>query len=89
MTLVTIYALFGDDVRSTAFNSSVDNAFYSISIVCFFLFTIEILLASISKYDYFLSFYFWLDIIATLSLIFDIGWIWDPVTGGSSVNNAS
>jgi len=28
-----------------------------------------------------MGFYFWLDIIATVSLIFDIGWIWDEITG--------
>ena len=53
------------------------------------LFMIELILASLVKEDYFLGFYFWLDLISTISLIFDIGWFWDTILGtGSSVNNA-
>ena len=50
------------------------------------LFIIEILLASIVKEGYFNSFYFWLDLVASLSLIFDITWFWDAIlgTGGSN-----
>ena len=77
MTLITVYALFGDDIRAVAFKKNADNTFYSLTSVCMFFFTLEIILASIVKPDYFLGFYFWLDIIATVSLVFDIGWIWD------------
>ena len=53
------------------------------------LFAIEIIIASLVKDDYFMSFYFWLDLISTVSLIFDIGWFWDAILGtGSSVNSA-
>ena len=45
------------------------------------LFFIEIVLSSIAKEDYFNSFYFWLDLISTVSLITDIGWIWDEIIG--------
>ena len=44
-------------------------------------FGVEIIIASIVKPDYFLGFYFWLDFIATVSLITDIGWVWDKITG--------
>ena len=44
------------------------------------LFTIEIVFASIAKpKEYRFKFYFWLDILATVSLIPDIGWIWDSL----------
>ena len=46
------------------------------------LFGVELILASIGKPDYFNSFFFWLDLISTLSLITDIKFIWDPITGG-------
>jgi len=36
------------------------------------LFTIEIILASIGQDGYFASFYFWLDLLSTVSLITDI-----------------
>jgi hypothetical protein len=45
---------------------------------------IEIIIASIAKEDYFLGFYFWLDVIASFSLIFDIGWFWEAILGTSS-----
>jgi len=38
-------------------------------------------LASLAKADYFLGFYFWLDFVATVSLITDIGWIWNEIIG--------
>jgi hypothetical protein len=44
-------------------------------------FLIEVIMSSLAKDDYFLGFYFWLDLIATISLITDIGWIWDKILG--------
>ena len=35
-----------------------------------------------------LGFYFWLDFAATISLVPDIGWIWDPIFGAFSGNSA-
>lgn len=50
---------------------------------------IELILGSIAKEDYFLGFYFWLDLVSTVSLIFDIGWFWDAILGtGGSVGSA-
>ena len=48
-------------------------------IVSFALFTIEILINSVVAEDFKYSFFFWLDIIATLSLIADINWILDRI----------
>lgn len=87
MTLITIYALFGDDLRAVAFRSEVDEIFYSVSSACMGFFVIEIILSSLVKPDYFLGFYFWLDIIGTVSIVFDIGWIMDPITN-PNVSNA-
>lgn len=51
---------------------------------------LEIVLASFAKEGYFLSFYFWLDLIATLSLVFDIDWFWAAILGtGGSAGNAT
>ena len=43
------------------------------------LFTTEILINSVVAEDFKYSFFFWLDIIATLSLIADISWILDEL----------
>lgn len=49
-------------------------------------FLIELILSSIAKEGYFLGFYFWLDLVATLSLITDIGWIWNEIIGNEDVS---
>ena len=79
MTIFLFYALFGDDVRVALFPKSADTVFFSFSLVALILFTLELLLNSIARRDYVLRFYFWLDFVATLSLIPDIGWFWDPI----------
>lgn len=88
MTIVTLYALFGDDVRSLFFTKSADNVFYGLTVAAMTLFMIELVLSSIAKEEYFLSFYFWLDFISTISLVFDLGWFWNAILGTSSVSNA-
>jgi TM2 domain-containing membrane protein YozV len=75
MTAVTLFALFGDDFRLWFFDSWVDPYFYSLLILCFFIFGLEILLNSCVVDDFKYSFFFWLDIVATLSLIVDIAWL--------------
>jgi hypothetical protein len=84
MTLLTIYALFGDDLRLLATPKRDDEIFYSLSCVCLFFFTLEVVMASFVKENYLLGFFFWLDVVATISLIPDIGWIWDPIMGDDS-----
>lgn len=68
------------DVRLAAFSVDADVVFWSISTVALALFVTEFTVFSIGKPGYLFSFYFWLDLVATLSLIPDIGWIWNPLT---------
>lgn len=82
MTMITVYALFFDDIRIISFPKSNDDLFFAISCGAMAAFTIEIGVASIVKEDYFLGFFFYLDVISTVSMIPDIGWIWDFITGG-------
>ena len=94
ITSLTLYALLGDDIRVSSTSLSSDNIFYSLTVVCFFFFSLEIMLSSYAQEDYWLGFFFWLDLVATISLIPDIGWIWDQVIGtssnvGSTTTNAS
>lgn len=91
MMIITIYALFGDDFRLLLAPKSADEVFWSITSVAMALFLIELIMASIAQKDYFLGFYFWLDFIATISLITDIGWIYNEMTGGGDIDaeNAS
>ena len=79
MAFVTIYALVGDDLRLWTMDKWVDVYHYSALMICFILFTVEIIVNSIALDDFKYSFYFWLDIIATLSLIPDIIWMSEGV----------
>ena len=48
MAIITIYALFGDDIRLVATGKSADPIFYILTIVCLIFFTIEIVMASLA-----------------------------------------
>eukprot|EP00357_Protocruzia_adherens_P001022 CAMPEP_0114995004 /NCGR_PEP_ID=MMETSP0216-20121206/13473_1 /TAXON_ID=223996 /ORGANISM="Protocruzia adherens, Strain Boccale" /LENGTH=951 /DNA_ID=CAMNT_0002358967 /DNA_START=34 /DNA_END=2889 /DNA_ORIENTATION=- len=88
MTILTVYALFGDDLRLLATEKAADDIFYSISCVCLFFFTLEIVLGCLGKDNYPLSFFFWLDVVATISLIPDIGWIWNEIVNTEDSSSA-
>jgi len=62
-----------------------DVYFYSFLVVSFVLFSAEIFVNSMVQTGFKYSFFFWLDIIATLSLIPDIVWIMDAI--GAIVNS--
>lgn len=81
MTIITIFALFGDDIRLLIFPKVVDDYFYGMSTACLVFFSIEIIMASLSKEGYFLGFYFWLDLVSTISLVTDIGWFMSLILG--------
>jgi hypothetical protein len=106
MSLVTVYALYGDDIRKLEFPPSADNFFLALSAMAFAIFTFEISLLCWCRDTYlprpthedvkkvlrnwdmrhsfsswFLelgktlqvgSFYFWLDLISTLSMVFEV-----------------
>ncbi len=75
MSLTTIFALFGDDFRLWFTTKDADPYFYAGLCLSFVLFILEIFINSCVVNDFKFSFFWWLDIIATLSLIPDIGWI--------------
>lgn len=89
MTLITIYALFFDDIRVIAFTKKDDDVFYGLTLLGMIAFLWEIIMASLVAEDYWLSFFFWLDLVSTVSMIPDCGWIWDPLTGGNEQSNAT
>jgi hypothetical protein len=63
-----------------SFPKSWDATFDGITILCLCLFSVEIILFSIVIDEYFLSFYFWLDIVSSISLITDIQFMMERVT---------
>lgn len=90
MGVLTVYALFGDDLRLMLFSKDVDDFFYSISLIALLAFVLEFSLNCYSKKDYVFGFYFMLDFVSTLSLVPDIGWIWDEISeGGDEASQAA
>lgn len=88
MTALTIFALFSNDIQTAFCPASVDFPFDVIQCILFCLFTFEIILTCLCKDDYIFSFFFWLDVISTLSLIQDISFIFDKILdSGTAVEN--
>lgn len=83
MSAITVYSLFFDDLRMVVLTLESDPIVFAVTSWCFGMFVLEIFFASICKEDYFLTFFFWLDVISTISMITDIGWVWDAMTGSS------
>jgi hypothetical protein len=79
MSIVTIYSLFGNNIKIAFVDPSHDVIFNSLSSLTIGLFLIEIILSCFANLDYPWSFFFWLDIISTLSLCLEIDWVAMPL----------
>lgn len=89
MTIVTIYALLASDVKALAFDIEADDAFVVLTCISMALFALELIAASVGKPGYWLSFFFWLDLIATLSLVTDIDPLVEAVSRGEEGNGSA
>ena len=87
ITILTVYSLFADDIRTAVFSAPIDIYFDWMSLVVMSVFTVEILLSSAFVEGYFLSFFFFLDIVSTVSIIFDINFISDIIFSTSTNSN--
>ena len=66
-----------DDVRLSSTNKNLDVYFTAFLMISLILFAIEILASSVAIDDYKYSFYFYLDIVATLSIFSDVSFLLD------------
>ena len=85
MSLLTIWALFASDIEYAFLSKKVDYSFNIIQIFILCIFIMEFILNCISKNFYIFSFFFYLDLISTISLIQDIDYIMDPFMGYTPV----
>jgi class 3 adenylate cyclase len=76
MTTLTVYVLFADDIKMIATDSSADDIFSSACVGIMAMFTLEFILSSMVMDDYFLGFYFWLDLISIVSMLMDVHWFY-------------
>lgn len=72
LNVVTLYVLFADYFRIIIFQKNADIGFDVATIICMVLFALELTIHTMADKSYFLSFYFFADVITTTFLIFDI-----------------
>jgi hypothetical protein len=68
-----------DDIRFSATTKKEDIYFDTALIIALVLFCVEIMVACVVVDDYKYSFFFYLDIVATLSIIFDVPVLLDAI----------
>lgn len=81
MTVVTIYTLFFDDVRVVLFKKKWDNVFFSLSFISMIVFAGEFIISCITLDGYFLTFFFFLDLLSIITMVPDVGWLWELIVG--------
>lgn len=79
MTCLTIFVLWGDDIRLFLLPKVVDDYFYGLVSLAMIIFCCEFLANNVAKENYKGGFFFWLDMVATASLMFDIKWVFEFV----------
>jgi hypothetical protein len=87
MTIVTIYALLGDDLKLIYAPKMYDYVFTNLTIVALILFTVELCLSSFGYENYLGNFFFWLDLVSTASLITDIEPLMNWLSGTASMTD--
>ena len=89
MMSITLYVLFISDIQASFLTIDVDDIINISQVICFSLFTLEIILSCICQENYILSFFFWLDIISTISLLEDISFIFNPLINSLSSTSSA
>lgn len=80
-TILTVWALTGDDLRLVFTEEPADPWFDYIVILMLVVFTFEVVISCLGKDDYFMSFFFTLDVISTGTLLLDLGPVADWIQG--------
>lgn len=76
MTFLTIYILYADNIR-LLLDKSNDEIIFTTTFVCIIVFLSEIFVLSFVRKGYICSFFFWMDLISTISTFMDIPWVID------------
>jgi len=71
MLVITVFALFGEDFRLCFMPKDVDVTFIITTAVVFSLFIVELVVTSLVRPGYIGRFFFWLDLLAAISLMPD------------------
>lgn len=77
MSLLTIYILFADDIKILTTDAYADVPFSISYIILMIIFLIELIMSAIAVDNYFLHFFFWLDLISVITILLDIHWFYN------------
>lgn len=77
---LSIFSLFNNDIMTLTLPVSVDHTFHLLNEIVFVFFLSELIIFSIFKPNFLGSFFFYLDIIALISLIPEVSFLWIPIT---------
>mmetsp|Transcript_13677 Transcript_13677/g.43187 ORF Transcript_13677/g.43187 Transcript_13677/m.43187 type:complete len:900 (+) Transcript_13677:213-2912(+) len=80
MTCVTVYALFGNDFRLSLTDTSADVGFEVCAWLCIVCFSLEMALNCFGCDTYFGGFYFWIDLVSTISILSEIRFVVDSLS---------
>ena len=83
VSLITLIVLYADDFRVVFLDKSHDVIIDGVLLFCLTIFTVELAIQSYCLPDYLWSFFFWLDLIAVLSMPMDIYFIMQYLSGQS------
>eukprot|EP00427_Karlodinium_veneficum_P008349 CAMPEP_0169086980 /NCGR_PEP_ID=MMETSP1015-20121227/13993_1 /TAXON_ID=342587 /ORGANISM="Karlodinium micrum, Strain CCMP2283" /LENGTH=977 /DNA_ID=CAMNT_0009147191 /DNA_START=157 /DNA_END=3087 /DNA_ORIENTATION=- len=78
-TTLTCYALLGDDFRLLCTDQPADVVFNIFTLICLAAFSFEVVVSSLGKDDYFMGFFFALDVISTVTMVLDLTWVADQL----------
>ena len=84
MTIVVFYAIYFHDIALLSFTKKDDYIFQNLNIFAFSIFLFELVINTIALPDYFLSFFFWLDLCSTFSLLLEIKIAMNTIIGNIS-----
>lgn len=77
--IATVFVLIANFLRVIIFKSYIDLAYDVLTLICIFIFLLEIILRLKFDKDYFLGFYFFIDLISSVFLIFEVMLLYYPL----------
>ena len=89
MLTLTTYALIGNDVKYAFFTKLSDVRFDVLTVLIMTIMALEILLQGLCRDNYFKTFYGWLNILITLSMLIDMGVVIDAIAGSENKYEAT
>ena len=76
-----MFILFADDIRVLGFGKADDEAFDYVQLTIMAIFFVELIISSLAIEGYLSSFFFWLDVLSTCSILMDVGLFTNAVFG--------